>query len=803
MTKIRRQPKNKVTGKTSALDLNEVRWRAILDTARDAIIGADRNGCITLFNRCAEQIFGYSAEEVLGQNVSLLMPSPYREEHDLYIRNYEQTGIARAIGKIRDVQARRKTGEVFPIELSVSEARMGDEVTYLAILRDVTERRTTEEALRRERDFAERLIDTAQAIVLVLDTEGKIVLYNRYMEEVTDFRLAEMQGKDWFSTFVPEGQRERHRRAFFKLLPEINIQGGVNAILTRNGLLREIEWQVRSLKNGQGQVIGVLAIGQDVSERNRAGRRRGAQYAVTAVLAEATSLAEVTPKFLQAIGESVDWDVGELWLVDAEAGLLRLDGIWGAPLLDIADFATASRRTTFAPGSGLPGRVWSSGQAVWIFDLASDSHIMRATAMAKLGLRASFGFPIRNGSQVTGVMVFFSREPREPDNDLLQMLAALGRQIGDFIERKRSEEAIRYGEERFYAFMDNSPAVAFMKDEAGHFVYVNRTFERMFQTTLHDIRGKTDHDLWPSEVAEQLRAHDQQVLADDKGAELLEIVPTPEGSRYWLAFKFPITDAAGRRFLGGMAIDITERQQAEDELHRVQKLAQERERLADIGAITAKIAHDLGNPLSALSMLAQLILRRARRNESDPLSSVLKPVEQLEFEVRRLESLIRELMTFSREQRLDLTAIRPRSFLQRIIDLWQPLAAEGGVAMTLEVCDDVGSLRVDEDKLRRVLDNLIKNALEAIDEVPGQVRVLLTTPSPDRVRISVEDSGPGVPKTVQVFRLFETTKANGSGLGLAVAKQIIQAHGGDIYFAPIEPHGTIFHVELPRLGPAL
>jgi signal transduction histidine kinase len=199
-------------------------------------------------------------------------------------------------------------------------------------------------------------------------------------------------------------------------------------------------------------------------------------------------------------------------------------------------------------------------------------------------------------------------------------------------------------------------------------------------------------------------------------------------------------------------------------------------------------------------MQAQLILRRARREGSEPLSSVLAPIERLEAEVRRLESLIRELMAFSREQRLDLKTIDPGRFLQQIVDLWQPLASERGIALNLEIEGGYRSIDVDEDKLRRVLDNLVKNALEAITSSPGRVTIRFSLAGAGRVRISVEDTGAGVAPNVQVFRLFETTKANGSGLGLAVARQIIQAHGGDISFSPAEPHGTVFHVELPLLG---
>src|SRR5512147_2315839 len=113
-----------------ALQLHEARWQAILDTARDAIIGIDTSGLITLFNRAAEEMFGYGAAEVVGRNVTALMPSPYRDEHDGYLAAYRATGTPKAIGRVREVQGRRKNGDEFPIELSVSEARVGDDVMY-------------------------------------------------------------------------------------------------------------------------------------------------------------------------------------------------------------------------------------------------------------------------------------------------------------------------------------------------------------------------------------------------------------------------------------------------------------------------------------------------------------------------------------------------------------------------------------------------------------------------------------------------------------------------------------------------
>jgi PAS domain S-box-containing protein len=125
----------------------EARLRAILDSAVDAIIAMDERGIIQSFNAAAERLFGYTEQEVFGRNVSLLMPSPYREEHDGYVATYRSTGRARIIGTGREVEARRKDGEVFPIHLSVGEARLGDRRIFTGIIRDLTARKTLEHQL--------------------------------------------------------------------------------------------------------------------------------------------------------------------------------------------------------------------------------------------------------------------------------------------------------------------------------------------------------------------------------------------------------------------------------------------------------------------------------------------------------------------------------------------------------------------------------------------------------------------------------------------------------------------------------
>jgi PAS domain S-box-containing protein len=188
----------------------------------------------------------------------------------------------------------------------------------------------------------------------------------------------------------------------------------------------------------------------------------------------------------------------------------------------------------------------------------------------------------------------------------------------EITEHKRAKDARRKSEERFTQFMQHLPGVAFMKDVDGRYVYVNDTFEKLFYLQLSECTGKTDYELWPAPFAAQFSQNDQRVARTGEALQTTETVPHAEGLHHWLVTKFPIFNDDGVvSMVAGVAIDITERKRTEARLRDLEKLAQQRERLADVGAIAAQIVHDLGNPLAGVSMQAQLILRREPRRSAD------------------------------------------------------------------------------------------------------------------------------------------------------------------------------------------
>ncbi len=177
----------------------------------------------------------------------------------------------------------------------------------------------------------------------------------------------------------------------------------------------------------------------------RSERRLLAQYAVTRVLAESPTLKDAGQEILRAIGESLDWGLGIFWSVDEQAEVLRFVDLWYAPQVEASAFVADSRERTVPHGVGLAGRVWASNKPIWIPDVLADPNFRRAP-LAKVGLHGGIAFPVRKGDRIYGVIEFFSHEVREPDHDVLHMVADIGIKIGQFVDRERAREALHEAE---------------------------------------------------------------------------------------------------------------------------------------------------------------------------------------------------------------------------------------------------------------------------------------------------------------------------------------------------------------------
>ena len=180
----------------AVLQEQEARLRAIVHHVVDGIITFDAPGTVQSFNLAAEQIFGYTAAEVIGRNVKILMPEPYHSEHDGYLARYSRTREARIIGFGREVTGLRKDGSVFPLDLAVSEMEFGRQPHFTGIVRNITERKRAEQALREREEHHRLLVDQISDYAIIrLDTEGLIASWNSGAAHITGYEEDEILGK--------------------------------------------------------------------------------------------------------------------------------------------------------------------------------------------------------------------------------------------------------------------------------------------------------------------------------------------------------------------------------------------------------------------------------------------------------------------------------------------------------------------------------------------------------------------------------------------------------------------------------
>ncbi len=297
-------------------------------------------------------------------------------------------------------------------------------------------------ARSREQRLATTLATITDA-VFITDRDGRLSSMNEAAETLSGRREIEARGTP-VSDLLSLAHKPSGRRLELPIAQAIQERAAVRVpaevvLRARQGPERFVEGNSAPLKDDDGAVIGGLLVLRDVTDRVRLERRRAAQFTVTRILSESSSLAEAGPRVLQAICESLDWEEGALWQVDSDANLLRCSAYWHRASAHHPEFEQSTRETTFAPGIGLPGRVWKTRGPAWIPDVCQDPNFPRAPYAKKAGLHAAFGFPIKVGDVVIGVFEFFSGELRQPDTDLLDMLRAIGTQVGMFCRRTHLE----------------------------------------------------------------------------------------------------------------------------------------------------------------------------------------------------------------------------------------------------------------------------------------------------------------------------------------------------------------------------
>ncbi|MFN2455760.1 MAG: PAS domain S-box protein [Pyrinomonadaceae bacterium] len=665
-----------------ALRVSEDRYRVVTDAASDAIISIDEHSVIQFANRATEKIFGYTAAELSGQPLTIIMPEYLRHLHQAGMKRYLETGTRHLSWEAIEVPGLRKSGREIPLEIS-------------------------------------------------------------------------------FGEFIKDGQH------FF------------------TGIIR------------------------DVTERKRAERYLAAQHAATRVLAQSMTLAEAAPQILQAVGENLGWEVGALWSVDEQARVLRCVEFWHAPSIKAQEFGAISQHHTLARGKGLPGRVWQKAEPDWITDVTVDDNFSRTKAAAEEGLHGGFGFPVMLHGDVLGVIEFFSREVQPPDTELLNVMATVGSQIGQFIEHGRAASELQASERRYRSLVAATSQVVWRTDAEGR-VEDMPDWRVLTGQTEEEVKGFGWLDALHPDDRERTASVWAEAVRTGTVCETEYRIRRRDGSYGYFAVRgVPITDADGRiREWVGVCTDISERVDAEQRILRLNVELERRviERTAELEAANKEleafsysVSHDLRAPLRSIDGFSQVLLEdyaghidAAGQNYLHRVRAATQRMAQLIDDMLKLSRVSRGLM---RRDEINLSALA-RETLEHL------QKAQPERRVEIEIAEDIIA-RGDAQLVRIALENLLGNAWKFTGRRPSaKIEFGIKVGDVGERIFFVRDNGAGFDmayanKLFGAFqRLHSIKEFEGTGIGLATVQRIINRHGGSIRAEGEIGRGATFYFTL-------
>ena len=299
-------------------------------------------------------------------------------------------------------------------------------------------------------------------------------------------------------------------------------------------------------------------------QRREAEQALAVQQAVTRILAEADTLGEAGAKILQAIANNGEWEAGEIWVVDRQSDVLRCLEVWHAADKPLGAFETQTRAMTFARGVGLPGRVWASGEPVWIADVTRDANFPRAPLAAGAGLCGAIGFPIVVGQEMIGVIAFFRTAPGQPDGKTLPVLEAVGSQVGQFLVRLQTEAELR----KLSSAVQQTANSVVITNRQGLIEYVNPAFEQTTGYAREEAIGQTPRLLKSGHHDPRYYETLWRTLLDGRTFFAEFVNRKKSGELYYTEQSItPIRDRRGQiTHFVATGRDLSERQRAEDAL---------------------------------------------------------------------------------------------------------------------------------------------------------------------------------------------------------------------------------------------
>ncbi len=753
------------------LEAERMRYQELFELAPDGYLITDARGIVRETNHAAASLLNIRADFLVGKPLGAFIA---KEEHRNFRIKLAQLRKQEKLQWEMHMQPRQGIGFIAALTVSAVSSRGKPSLLRWSI-QDITERRKTEEAIKKERDRAQRYLDIAGVIIVAIDTDQKVSLINKKGCEILGYEEHDIVEKNWFDSFFPGRIRDDMKALFEKAIAgEFKLNGYYDdvPVLTNNGEEKIIAWNNVLLKDEFGRITGTLSSGEDVTEQRR--------------IEEDIKRANMkVNNILESISD----------------GFMALDSNWHFTYIN----HRAARDGGFKPNDLINQNIWEKFPQL----IGTDLEISYLKAMdERIPVHFEFNGAYQNKwydiniyPSSEGLSIYWlditKRKHAEKERERLTK-EILRKQT----HKENLTTLLRKERDILNIIMENSGTQIAYLDPKFNFIRVNSAYAKGSGHTKKELLGHSYFELFPD--AEN-RAMFEKVR--DKG-EAVGFKAKPFESRdggiiYWDWMLTPVKDSEGH--VNGLVLSLAD----VTEYKKMEELSLENERLMSANKarteFLAIMSHELRTPLTSVIGYSIILneMAHGRLNEKQKfyVDNILKSSEHLlslingildlaKLEARKIELLIEDISV--------------PDAINEIFYLIKENAAERNIVLKKELDPSLENINADRQKFKQIMFNLLSNALKFSKEEGGTVTVS-TKRLENMAQISVSDTGIGIKETdlPRLFHKFEQLNAgiarkyDGTGLGLAITKQLVELHGGKITVESRHGEGSTFTFLLP------